>query len=183
MKTSYKKVIAVVKELGFSIEKSVSPDISFNSRFKIQKLSYLAKALGIDLYHNFTIRVHGPYSHVLADDYYHNPEAIINLKTDYTLDEKEKQVVNKIKEYVLNHYLAKDYEFELMEAVSTIVYLKLENPNYSDDDIFAMVKTIKPHLKEYIIITSNNIAKELLFRPEFLTEEIKKELDIWDKVD
>lgn len=183
MKPSFKKIIAILKELDFSIEKSDSPDISFNSRFKIQKLTYLAKALGIDLYHKFTIRVHGPYSHVLAQDYYNFPNAVINLETDYILNQSEKLIVNKIKDNILDNDIAKDYEFEFLEAVSTIVYLRLENPYYSDDDIFAVVKNLKPHLKEYMIITSNNVAKELLFKPEFLTDEIKRELEMWDNVD
>jgi len=183
MKPSYKKIIAILKYLEFSIERSDGPDISFNSRFKIQKIAYLSKALGIDLYHKFIIRVHGPYSHVLAEDYYNFPEAIVNLETDYILNESEKQIANKIKEHVLDHYIAKDYESELLEAVSSIIYLKVENPDFSDDDIFATVKTMKPHLKEFMIISSNNIAKELLFKPEFITDEIRKELEMWDKVD
>lgn len=183
MKPSYKKIIAILRYLGFSVERSDGPDISFNSRFKIQKIAYLSKALGIELYHKFNIRVHGPYSHVLAEDYYNFPDAIVNLETNYILNEHEKQIVSKIKEFVLDHYLTKDYESELLEAVSTIIYLKEENPDLSDDDIFARVKIMKPHLKEFMIITSNNIAKELLFKPEFLTDEIRKELDMWDNVD
>jgi uncharacterized protein YwgA len=183
MKPSYNKIIAILKELELSIEKSDKPNISFNTRLKIQKIAYLAKALGIELYHKFTICIHGPYSKVLADDYYNFPDAMINLETDYTLNESEKQIVNKIKEYVLNHYLAKDYEIELLEAVSTIIYLKAEHPDYSDDDIFALVKSMKPHLKEYMIITSNNIAKELLFKPDFLTDKLKKEFEMWDNID
>ncbi|MHA2008699.1 MAG: hypothetical protein ACXABO_11310 [Promethearchaeota archaeon] len=183
MKPSYKKIIAILKYLGFSIERSDSPDISFNSRFKIQKLAYISKSLGIDLYHKFTIRVHGPYSHVLAQDYYNFPDAIVNLETDYVLNESEKQKANMIKEYVLNHYLTEIYETELLEAVSTIIYLKEENPDISDDDIFATVKKMKSHLKESMIIISNNISKELLFKPEYLTEEIRKELDMWDNID
>jgi len=183
MKLSYKKIIAILKYLGFSIERADSPDISFNSRFKIQKIAYLCKGLGIELYHKFTIRVHGPYSHVLAQDYYNFPEAIVNLETDYILNESERQIANKIKENVLDHYIAKNYETEFLEAVSTIIYLKEENPDFSDDDIFATVKNMKSHLKEYMIITSNNIAKELLFKPEFLTDEIRKELDMWDNID
>lgn len=183
MKPSYKKIIAILKYLGFSIEKSDSPDISFNSRFKIQKIAYLCKSLGIDLYHEFTIRVRGPYSHVLAQDYYNYPEAIVNLETDYVLNESEKQKADKIKEYVLDHYLAKDYETELLESVSTINYLRKKNPELSDDEIFATIKNMKSYLKEWEIIISNNISKELLFKPEYLTEEIRKELDMWDKVD
>ncbi len=183
MKPSYKKIIAVLKYLGFSIERSDSPNISFNSRFKIQKIAYLCKGLGMDLYHEFNIYVHGPYSHVLAQDYYNFPDVIVNLETDYVLNESERQIADKIKENVLGHYLTKDYESELLEAISTIIYLKQENPDISDDDIFATVKKMKSHLKESMIIISNNISKELLFKPEYLTEEIRKELDMWDNID
>ncbi|MFW9866507.1 MAG: hypothetical protein ACFFEN_10470 [Candidatus Thorarchaeota archaeon] len=183
MKQSYKKIIAILKYLGFSIERNDRPEISFNSRFKIQKIAYLCKGLGMDLFHEFSIRVHGPYSNVLAQDYYDSPQAIVNLETDYNLDEDERQIVDKIKEKVLDHYLAEDYETELLEAVSTIVYLREEHPDIIDDDIFASVKTMKPHLKESMIIISNNIAKELLFKPEYLTEEVRRELDMWDNID
>jgi len=110
-------------------------------------------------------------------------EAIVNLETDYVLNESERQIVNKIKENVLDHYITNDYETELLEAVSSIIYLKEENPDISDDDIFATVKNMKSHLKESMIIISNNISKELLFKPEFLTDEIRKELDMWDNID
>ena len=183
MKPSYKKIIAILKYLGFSIESSDSPVISFNSRFKIQKIAYLCKGLGIDLYHEFSIWVHGPYSHILALDYYKFPDAVVNLETDYILDEDEREIVDKIKKKVLDHYLAEEYENELLEAVSTLVYLREEDPDISDDDIFVKVKNMKPHLKESMIIISNNISKELTFKPEYLTEEVRKELDIWDKID
>ena len=183
MKLSYKKIIAILKYLGFSIESADSPEISFNSRFKIQKIAYLCKGLGIDLYHEFSIWVHGPYSHVLALDYYNYPDAVVNLDTDYDLDDHERKIVDKIQEKVLDHYLAEEYENELLEAVSTLVYLREEDLGISDDDLIVKVKKMKPHLKESMIIISNNISKELTFKPEYLTKELRKELDIWDKID
>jgi len=179
MKTSYKKIIAIFKYLGIQLD---NPKKSFSSRFKIQKISYLSKALGIDLYHKFTIRIKGPYSHILAQDYFNYPEAIVKYETDYILTENEKRIINEIKEKVLEHYITEEYEAEFLEAVSTKVYLKKENPDLFDDDLFAEVK-IKPYLKEWMIIIANNVAKELLFKPEYLTDELKKEFEMWDKID
>jgi len=136
----------------------------------------------MDLYYNFSLYIHGPYCRALAEDYYENPSAIVNLKTDYILNECECQNADKIKEKILEHNFAGKYEAEFLEAVSTIIFLKQTSPNFSDDDIFEKVKSIKPHLKEYMIIIANNIAKELLFKPEYLTDEIKKELELWDNI-
>ncbi len=183
MKPSYKKIIAILKYLGISIDNLDSPDNSFNSRFKIQKIAFLSKALGIEMYYKFSIYVHGPYSSVLAQDYYKFPQAIVNMETDTVLTENEMKVAEKINEKVLNHYLAKDYEAELLEAVSTILYLKKDNPNVSDDDIFQQVKSMKPHLKESMVIIANNLVKELLFKPEYMTKEIKKDIEMWENID
>jgi hypothetical protein len=71
----------------------------------------------------------------------------------------------------------------LMEAVSTIVYLKTQNPELTDDDLFVRLKWLKPHLTDGERTIGITRAKELLFKPEYLTEEIAKEMAEWDKLD
>ena len=44
-------------------------------------------------------------------------------------------------------------------------------------------KKNKQFLSDRIIIIANNIVKELLFKPESLTDEIKDEIEMWDDVE
>jgi len=180
MRDNFMKIIAILKYLRLSLKR---PNLDFNSRFKIQKIVFLSKVLGIDLYPIFSIYVHGPYSHALAIDYYKNPELVEHLTTDFELTDTEKSILNNLKEKVLDHYLAEEYEAELLEAISTIIYFKTDNPSLSNDDIFLKVKQLKPFLKEWMIVIANNISKQLLFKSEYLTDEIKKEIQLWDKIE
>ncbi|MFX1394819.1 MAG: hypothetical protein ACFFAH_14765 [Promethearchaeota archaeon] len=180
MKASFNKVIAILKYLEVSLKR---PDRDFNSRFMIQKIAFLSKALGISLYHNFSIYVNGPYSHVLAIDYYEDPKAVENHISDAELTVNEQRLLDKIKEKILDHPITEEYEAEFIEAVSTIIYFKLNNPELSNDDIFVKVKQTKPHLKEWMIIIANNVSKQLLFREEYMTDEIKRENEMWDNID
>ena len=71
----------------------------------------------------------------------------------------------------------------LMEAVSTIVYLKTQNPELTEDDLFVRLKRLKPHLTDGERTIGITRAKELLFKPEYLTKEIAKEMDEWDSLE
>ena len=52
-----------------------------------------------------------------------------------------------------------------------------------DDEIFVKTKEIKQHLKESLIVIAINTVKKLLFKPEFLTDKVKEEIDLWDKAE
>lgn len=56
-------------------------------------------------------------------------------------------------------------------------------PDLRDDEIFARIKQLKPYISDYICLAGMTRAKELLFREEYLTEDIKKEIDLWDRID
>ena len=159
------------------------PDRDYGSRFKIQKLAYLCKSMGIPIKYKFTLYLNGPYSTSLTRDYFQAPKMVENLEADYKFDEKDLNTLDKISEYVLNHPITIDYEFEFLEAVSTVRYLKNKYSDMLDDEIFAKTKEIKQHLKDSIIVIAINTVKKLLFKPEFLTEEARKEMDIWDKAE
>ncbi len=180
MRESLNKIVAVLRYLELPIKK---PSEDFNSRFLIQKIAFLSKTLGISLYHKFSLYVKGPYSSVLAQDCYQFSNEIVNYQTDYELNENDIEIVDKLKDIVISHPIMSEYPFEFLEAVSTIVLLKMREPELDDSEVFAKIKSIKNFLKESIIIIANNIAKKLLFKAEFLTEEIKRELEIWDRVD
>lgn len=181
MRKSFNKLIAILKYLEVPLE-DPSSFRNFDSRFKIQKLAFLSKSLGIDLYHKFTIYIKGPYSSALASDYYQFPNSIIDLETSYALTQDEILILDKIRENVLYHDVANEYLDELLETVTTVLYFNKKDSEVLDDEIFARIKVIKPYLKEWMITIAINIAKKLLFKPEYMTEEIKKENELWDKI-
>jgi hypothetical protein len=61
--------------------------------------------------------------------------------------------------------------------------LKRQNPELTDDDLFVRLKWLKPHLTDADRTIGITKAKELLFKPEYLTEEIVREMDEWDRLD
>jgi uncharacterized protein YwgA len=173
MPSNLDKVIASLKFLG------LSPNVhEYRGRFFTQKIAFLAKNLGIDITYSFTVYVAGPYSPGLTCDYYAQTAKVETLQTDYELTPSDVQVLEKIKAC---HDIFES--MGLMEAASTIVYLKSQNPELSDDELFVRVKWLKPHLTDSERTIGITKAKELLFKPEYLTKEIAKEIDEWDKLD
>jgi len=180
MSKNFRTVIAALKYWNIYLK---SPEKAYGSRFKIQKLSYLCQSMGIPLNYRYTLYLSGPYSTRLTQDYFSAPYLVDTLETDYVFGEKELKILDKINEYVLNHPINNTYESEFLEAVSTILYLKNKYPDMLDDEIFSKTKEIKHHLKDSIIVIAINTAKKLLFKPEFLSEEVQEEIDIWDKAE
>jgi uncharacterized protein YwgA len=173
MPNNLDKVIAGLKFLG------LSPKIhEYRGRFFTQKTAFLAKVLGMEITYDFTVYVAGPYSRELTCDYYSNSAKLDSLQTDYELTQEEVQILEKIKA------CSDIYDnMGLMEATSTVVYLKSQNPGLSDDDLFLRLKWLKPHLTDSDRTIGITKAKELLFKPEYLTKEIAKEMDEWDRLE
>jgi len=70
---------------------------------------------------------------------------------------------------------------EVLEVASIIIEKNLAYKDF--DKVINEIKKIKPNLSESEIIEAINVAKRLLFKPEYLTDEIKKELKLWDNID
>jgi len=70
---------------------------------------------------------------------------------------------------------------KVLEVASIIIEKNLAYEDF--DKVINEIKKIKPNLSESEIIEAINVAKRLLFKPEYLTEDIKKELKLWDNVD
>ena len=176
MSKNLDKVIAVLKHLN------ISPDVrSYLGRFIIQKVAFLAQVVGIETDYIFTIYVAGPYSPALAHDYYNNPEKVLSLESDYTLSEKE---IQKLKKLERNIDLFKNVKsFSLLESTATAAYFLHKNPNITDGDLILQIKRVKPYLSDENIILGINRAKSFLFKSEYLTKRLRKELDTWDKID
>jgi uncharacterized protein YwgA len=173
MNKNIKKVIAVLKNLG------IKPDIEvYEWRFFIQKVIHLSKCLGISFDYDFTLYLSGPYCPTLTQDYYDYSSSVQNLETDYSLKKNELDILSIIKNRLFN----KSVKNVFLEAVSTIVHLKKITSEISDDQIFETVKSLKPYIKDSMIVIARNKAKELMFKPEFLTPEIQAEIDEWDSI-
>jgi uncharacterized protein YwgA len=151
---------------------------TYRGRFYTQKTAFLAKALGIGITYPFTVYVAGPYSPKLTCDYYANTQKVELLETNYELVQPETEILDKIK-VCRGIY----QNMSLMEATSTIVYLRKEAPALSDDDVFVQLKRLKPHLSDSDRLIGITRSKELLFRPEYLTDEIKREMELWDNIE
>lgn len=177
MSSNIDKVIACLKYLG------ISPKIKdkfkdYRGRFFTQKTAFLAKALGMNLTYSFTPYVSGPYSHDLACDYYTNADKVESLNSDYKLSDQEIEILGKIKS------CSGIYDsMTLMEATTTTIYLKQQTPQLTDDDLFVELKRLKPHLTDSDKLIGITKSKVLLFKVEYLTNEIKNEMAAWDNID
>jgi len=167
------KVIASLKFLG------LKPDMrEYKWRFLVQKITHLAQSLGLQTHYRFTIYVAGPYSPLLASNYYDNQDKVNALETEYELTADDKSILEKIRACCDLYH-----DVFLMECTSTVVYFMKENPSLKDGDIIAKIHSLKPHLGDATCVIGISKAKELLFRPEYLTEELKKEIEEWDRVE
>ena len=130
--------------------------------------------------YDFTIYVAGPYSRGLNCEYYPDEAKtkMDALQTDYVLTPSDFSVLERIRNCrgLLENQ-------SLMEAASTAVFFIKQNPSITEDNLFMNLKWLKPHIGDSDRVVGITKAKELLFKPEYLTEEIKREMDEWDKVE
>jgi len=75
----------------------------------------------------------------------------------------------------------RDGECEKLKALAIIIS---ENLTYvPEDEVIRKVKEKIPELTEPEILDWINCAKRLLFKEEYLTDEIKKELKLWNNIE
>lgn len=156
---------------------NLKPNIlEYRWRFLIQKTTYLAQALGLSTKYQFTPYVAGPYSPSLARDYYANSGRVNALATEYQLAQNETDLLQKIKECCDLYH-----DMNLMECTSTVVYLLKELPEIREADLLAKIRKLKPFLNDSTHVIGISKAKELLFKSEYLTDNLKEEIDMWDR--
>jgi uncharacterized protein YifE (UPF0438 family) len=97
--------------------------------------------------------------------------------TSYKFDNKEIQVIEKI-----NEYYDFDNSLSQLEDTSTFVYL-MRNESINDKVINRKFKQLKPHISDTKRIIGLNKAKQLLFKEEYFTEELRKEQEEWDDLE
>ncbi len=182
MKKDIEKLIDGLKYWKINIE-NPSYDKNYQSRLILQKLTYLCKSLGMEMDYRFNLYKNGPYCPSLTNDYYEYSNEIVSLKTDFNPLKSDKVIYDKIRKFVLSHQLFNEHKADLLEAVSTVQFLKQLNPGEMDDLIFEKSKNEKPNLSDRLITIAINISKELNFKPEFLTKELKEELELWENAE
>ncbi|WP_393972012.1 hypothetical protein OXIME_000613 [Oxyplasma meridianum] len=166
METNKDKLISYLKYLGKDVEVE-----AFDSRFSIQKIAFILKSMGLELSYEFIFHHYGVYSKELTNDYYDSKDSFNNYSSNHHLSDKEEKILTLFKKTI-------DMDHSLLESVSTILYFNLVYSNI--DNTIKEVKKRKPHLSDYGIILGINKAKELIFKDEDLTVDIKKELEMWD---
>jgi len=72
---------------------------------------------------------------------------------------------------------------KLEEATAVAVVLMKQKPDFEDDILFLTLKQLKPHIGDSDLVVAITRAKEALFKPEYLTDELKQEMDEWDRIE
>ena len=119
----------------------------------------------------------------MAKDYYQYDAVLAKSETDHVLDENEVSILDVIHSMVFQNQKMRTNQGEFLEAVSTVLYLRKCKNVADDDEVFSETKRIKPHLGDSTIVIGVNVAKKLLFKPEYMTPALKTEMDLWDKAD
>jgi uncharacterized protein YwgA len=153
--------------------------------------------LGVKFSYEFSLYLKGPYSSQLTRDYFQNSDMIsivaypydkveISDKSDEfrsELDIVDRDILDSFRDVILLNSKYQEKKFELLECIATILFLIKEHHLMEDFKIKQELKMVKPYLSSPVITTGLNCVKELLFKPEFLTDEIKQEINLWDKAE
>lgn len=161
------KVIAVMKELG---EK---PKVeNFEDKLIIQKTVCILGMLGFDMGYRFSMYVRGPYSPDLTKHIYRNQRIVENLKTDYSLTKREKELIEKVKE------ASDNLDFVLLEIMTTYAFLR--KSGLEAREAKERLKRLKSFYSEAKIAVGISRAKELFPPSKEEIQEIRKEFAEWE---
>ncbi|MEM2098468.1 MAG: hypothetical protein QXU99_01805 [Candidatus Bathyarchaeia archaeon] len=72
---------------------------------------------------------------------------------------------------------------KLKETIAVAVSLMKHKPNFEDDALFTALKQLKPRISDSDLAVAIARAKEELFKPEYLSDELKQEMDEWDRIE
>ncbi len=68
------------------------------------------------------------------------------------------------------------------DMCSLVLFIVENDLQYSDvREVIGRIKQNNPHVSEDMIISGINIARRILFREEYLTDDIRKEIEMWDR--
>lgn len=72
---------------------------------------------------------------------------------------------------------------KLKEATTAATSLMKQKPDIGYYALLSTLKQLKPHLVDSDLVVAITRAKGALFKPEYLTEEIKQESAEWDRIE
>jgi uncharacterized protein YwgA len=133
------KLISIMKSMGIESisdikdsEDSVSNDRTFNNRLRIQKIVFFLSRnkLDRDSTYPYSIYLRGPYSPLLAKDYFSITDDEFN-KSEIVIDEKIKETLEKLK----------DKSLLWLETASTL--MSLMDAGYNDKEAIKRVMELK----------------------------------------
>jgi len=163
------KVIACFREAGFRMDKDL-----FEHRLIAQKLVCLLKLKGVALAYPFHLYVRGPYSTVLAQEYYQHPDEFLRCETETALSPAEAGDVAALVGLF-------DKNPSLLEIGATYAYLAYEM-HHPPQEAYRIVRRIKSFYSNEQIVRGVNRAKQYLFVP---TEEenaaLRTEMQEWQR--
>jgi uncharacterized protein YwgA len=141
MEKGHRNIAALLNsaEIDFNIQ-------SVESRKLLQKVVYLAQALGLPVLYNFSWYVHGPYSPRLTKDYY-ELQSQLEMGESIAAD-KLSSKYSGIAEKLTALFKAKPAETtpsDWAELLASISFLSLES-GYDDKETRGLLETKKPHV-------------------------------------
>lgn len=163
------KVIACFREAGFQMDKD-----QFEHRLIAQKMVYLLKLKGVKFAYPYNLYVRGPYSPLLAGEYYCHADEFAQLKTDVDLTSTEVEFVEELTSLF-------DKRPSLLEVGATYAYLAF-SVRYPPMHAYRLVKRTKSFYPSETIVKGINRTKQYLFAPsEAELRDLEPELRAWQQ--
>ena len=125
-------ITAVSMALGRQLNKN-----RFNDRLLMQKGCYILNRWGYGPEYRYSLYIRGPYSPDLADDYYE-----LNRIGEFTDVPAE-----RIEE--LSTIMSKGIGYT--EAYTTVLIVKQNNPDRTNEELLKKALDVKPHLKKEVM--------------------------------
>jgi len=163
------RVIACFHEAGFQMDKD-----QFEHRLIAQKMVYLLRLKGAKFAYPYNLYVRGPYSPLLAGEYYRHADEFAQLKTDVDLTSTEVEFVEELT-------CLFDKSPSLLEVGATYAYLAFST-RYPPTHAYRLVKRMKSFYPNETIVKGVNRAKQYLFVPsEVELRDLEPELRAWQQ--
>ena len=125
-------IAAVSMALGRKLNKN-----RFNDRLLMQKGCYILNRWGCGPEYRYSLYIRGPYSPDLADDYYE-----LNKIDDFT--DVPTEIIKD-----LSLIMSKGIGYT--EAYATVLMVKQNNPNRTNEEILKKALDVKPRLKNEVM--------------------------------
>jgi uncharacterized protein YwgA len=125
-------------------------------RKDMQKAICLMQEAGIDLGYNFNWYKEGPYSPVLTDDYYNLTKQNKVGLPNYSLVEKTKEKLAKIRS-IFDKDLSIKKRSDWLELVASVCFLL--NKGYTSSEVKKIFEDQKPHLASYTVLAEKKLRE------------------------